>query len=99
MDQHGYLYDLLRELGLSDFAAETGEFLLVRPLKIVLILVVAFALARLAARAVRRFLRTAHARSPMRAQSVRAQQRAGTLGDVLAGLARTLILGIAGLVV
>jgi hypothetical protein len=67
MDDHGYLYDLLRELGLSDFAAETGEFLLVRPFKIVLILVVAIVVARMAARAVRRFLRTAHARSPLRA--------------------------------
>jgi len=99
MDDHGYLYDLLRELGLSDFAAETGEFLLVRPFKIVLILVVAIVVARMAARAVRRFLRTAHARSPLRATSQRAQQRAATLGDVLAGLARTVIYAVAGLVV
>ena len=99
MDDHGYLYDLLRELGLSDFAAETGEFLLVRPLKIALIVVAAVVLARMAARAVRRFLRTAQARSPLKAGSVRAQQRATTLGDVLAGLARTVIYAVAGLVV
>jgi small conductance mechanosensitive channel len=99
MDDHGYLYDLLRELGLSEFGAETGEFLLVRPLKIVLILVAAVVLARMAARAIRRFLRSAQARSPLKATSVRAEQRAATLGDVLAGLARTVIFAVAVLIV
>jgi small conductance mechanosensitive channel len=99
MDDHGYIYDLLRKLGLSDFGASTGEFLLLRPLKIVLILVVAMVLARMAGRAIRRFLGTALARSPLRAQSARAQQRATTLGDVLAGLARTIIMAVAALVI
>ncbi len=40
---HGYVYDLLIKLGLSDFAARTAEFILVRPLKIVLILLAAVA--------------------------------------------------------
>ena len=35
--QHGYVYELLRKLGLSDFQASTGEFLLVRPLRVLLL--------------------------------------------------------------
>jgi small conductance mechanosensitive channel len=99
MSDHGYVYDLLRKLGLSDFGASTGEFLLLRPLKILLVLVAAAMVSRVAARTIRRGLRTALARSPLRAQSPRAQQRATTLGDVLAGLARTIIMGIAVLII
>ncbi len=98
-DEHGYIYDLLIKLGLTDFGARTGEFLLVRPLKIVLILVTAVVLARLAGRALRKFLRSVQARSPLRAGSMRAEQRTATLGDVLAGVARMLILGVAILMV
>ena len=98
-DQHGYIYDLLIELGLSDFGARTGEFLLVRPLTIVLILVAALVLARLAARGIRRFLRSVKSRSPLRAASARADQRTETLGDVLASVVRMLILGVAILMV
>ncbi|MEY2566048.1 MAG: moderate conductance mechanosensitive channel [Actinomycetota bacterium] len=97
--ERGYIYDLLVKLGLTDFGARTGEFLLVRPLKILLILVIAAIVARLAARAIRRFLRTVQARSPLRAGSHRAQQRAATLGDVLAGVSRMLIFAVAGLMV
>jgi len=86
MDQHGYLYDLLRKAGLTDFQASTGEFLLVRPLKLVLIVVAGLVLARLGARATRRFARTLHTRSLLRSSSARAQQRAATIGDVLANL-------------
>jgi len=86
MDRHGYLYDLLRKTGLTDFQARTGEFLLVRPLKIVLLLVAGLLLARVGSRATRRFVRTLQTRSLLRASSARAQQRAATIGDVLANL-------------
>jgi small conductance mechanosensitive channel len=86
MDEHGYLYDLLRKMGLTDFQASTGEFLLVRPLKIAVLVLAGFLLARLATRMVRRFARTLHARSLARTTSPRAQQRATTIGDVLANL-------------
>ncbi len=72
MDEHGYLYDLLREAGLTDFQARTGEFLLVRPLKIILFLVVGWVVGRFASRAIHRFVRTLHARSLTRAGSIRA---------------------------
>jgi hypothetical protein len=66
---HGYVYDLLRKLGLSDFAARTGDFLLVRPLTIALIMLAALVVGRLAARAVRNFVRTGYHRSPVRPQT------------------------------
>jgi len=98
-DQHGYIYDLLIKLGFTDFGARTGEFLLVRPLKIVFILGVAMVVSRLAARAIRRFVRSLKSRSPLRATSLRADQRATTLGDVLASVTRMLIMAVAILMV
>ncbi len=95
---HGYLYDLLTRIGLSDFAASTGEFLLVRPLKIVLIIGVAIMIARFGARTFRRFVFSAHRRSPLRV-SVRGEQRATTIADALGSMSRILILGVAGLFV
>jgi small conductance mechanosensitive channel len=96
--EHGYIYDLLVKLGLSDFGARTGEFLLVRPLKVVLILVLALVLARLSGRAIKRFVRSVQSRSPL-LSSARAEQRAQTLGDVLASGARALIMTDAVLMV
>ncbi len=96
-DKHGYIYELLSKLGLSTFQASTGEFLLVRPLKIVLILVGAMLLGRLATRAIRRVVGTAQRRSPLRAASPRASQRGDTVADVLSSIVRLSILGIAAL--
>lgn len=89
--EHGYLYDLLLKVGLSKFAASTGEFLLVRPFRILLMVLVGVIVGRLAARAARRFVKTLHARSPVRSVSIRAEQRVGTVGNVLAGMARVAI--------
>ena len=91
MPDHGYLYDALRKAGLSDFAASTGEFLLVRPLKILLIAAMAMIVGRIGARALRRSVRAVRARAPMSTPSVRAEQRASTLGDVLASLFRAVV--------
>jgi small conductance mechanosensitive channel len=96
--RHGYLYELLRKAGLSDFGASTGEFLLVRPLKIAAIVVAAMLIARLAARAAGRSIRGISARSPVRSQSLRAEQRANTVGDVVGGLVRAAVWAVAGLV-
>ena len=86
MEEHGYLYDLLRRAGLSDFQASTAEFLLVRPLKIALMVAAGLVIGRLGARAARRFVRTLHSRSLLRSGSPRARQRADTVGDVLANV-------------
>jgi moderate conductance mechanosensitive channel len=92
---HGYIYELLRKLGLSTFQSSTGEFLLVRPLKIVLILLGAVVLARITSRALRRVIGAAQRRSPLRAASARAEQRADTVGDVIGNFVRVSILGLA----
>ena len=94
-EDHGYIYDLLIKLGLTDFGARTGEFLLVRPLKILLILVASIVVSRVAGRAIRRFLRAAKARNPLRSDSARGEQRLSTIGDVLVGLVRALIFTVA----
>ena len=99
MRDRGYLYELLREAGLSDFAARSLEFVLVRPLKIVLILLAAWILARLGARTVRRAIRSLHSRSPIRRSSLRAEQRASTLSDVLGSVVRVVVWVVAGLLV
>lgn len=98
-EDHGYIYELLIELGLSDFAARTLEFILVRPLKIALILAAAFLLGRIAARAAKRFIRTGYHRSPVRPQTPRAEQRAETVGQLASSVVRGLILAVAGLLV
>jgi small-conductance mechanosensitive channel len=95
---HGYVYQLLLKLGLSTFQASTGEFLLVKPLKIAAILVAAVILGRIASRAARRFVRGLHRRSPLLVTSLRAEQRAATVGDVLASLLRGVILSLAFLI-
>jgi small conductance mechanosensitive channel len=92
---HGYIYDLLIKLGLTDFAARTAEFILVRPLKIVLILVAAIVLGRIAGRAVRKFIRTGYHRSPVRTQTPRATQRVDTVGEVAASVVRGIAMAIA----
>ena len=99
VDDHGYVYDLLRKLGLSDFGARTGEFLLVRPLKIALVLLVAMVLTRLAARTVRRAVISFRARAPMASSRVRAEQRASTLADVFASVVRSVVWVIAFFVI
>ena len=96
---HGYVYDLLRKLGLSDFQASTGEFLLVKPLKIAAILVIAVLLGRLGSKAVRRFVLGIHRRSPLLITSARAEQRAATVGDVMASILRGAIMSVAILIV
>ena len=96
-DQHGYIYELFRKLGLSTFQSSTGEFLLVRPLKILLIAALAVVIARVTSRTLRRVIGTAQRRSPLRATSARAEQRADTVADVVGGLARLAIFAIAGL--
>lgn len=99
MDQHGYLYDLLREWGMGDFGARSWEFVLVRPLKILLVVAAGVVVTRIAVRAARRFVRTLQARAPARAGSVRAEQRAATLADVVTGLVRAVVWLVVVLVV
>jgi small-conductance mechanosensitive channel len=95
----GYLYDFLRKIGLSDFGARTGEFMLVRPLKVVLILIAAALIGRLASRAIAKWIRALPQRAPLRDVSGRAERRAVTLGAVLGSTARVVIWSVAVLMV
>ena len=91
VDAHGYIYHLLRNWGMGDFGASTWEFVLVRPFKIALLLVIGLALSRMGGRLVRRFVRSLSTRSPVHTASVRTEQRVSTLGDVLGGLLRAVV--------
>ncbi|MDP9070495.1 MAG: mechanosensitive ion channel family protein [Actinomycetota bacterium] len=88
MDEHGYLYELLRTVGFGRSEATTGESLLGPPLKIALLVLAGALVTRIGVRAAHRFVRAVHQRSPLRQASARAEQRATTLSDVLGGLVR-----------
>ena len=96
MPERGLLHDLLAELDLSDISARTGDF--ARPLRVLFVVVAAVVLARLGARTVRRAVRSFVARAPL-ARSARADQRASTLGEVLASVIRAAVWGVAALVI
>jgi len=96
---HGYVYDLLRSLGLTQLSAETGQFLLDRPLRILCILLGASIGVRLAARGARRVVASVRRRSPRQGSSARADQRAGTITDALVNMARVVIWAMALLMV
>lgn len=94
---HGYVYDLFRKLGLSDFGARTAQFLLVRPFRVALILVGALLVGRALSRVTERAVRSLHKRAPMRATSVRGELRTATMATALARLVRLVVWIIAAL--
>lgn len=95
----GYIYDLLRERGLSDLTARTVELLLLRPLRIVVIVVVAGLVARWGGRLLRRAVRSLGVRSPRRTSAPRAEQRATTIADAIAGFWRVVVVIISALMI
>lgn len=98
MGDTGYLYDLLRRLGFDDFAARSGEFLLLRPLRIVLVLVAALVVARIASRLLARAVRSVRVAPPLSTLgelSPRVVQRTNTIAEVLSSLVRVVVFGVA----
>jgi small conductance mechanosensitive channel len=94
-----YLYTLFKKLGLSDFGAETAQFL-VRPFEILLILLGAMVLSRIGARLVRRSIQGLVTRSTLRSESAsRTPARAETLAGVGASLVRIVVWTIAVLLI
>jgi small conductance mechanosensitive channel len=91
---NGYLYHLLRTLHLSERSARTGQLVLGKPLRILLIVLGAALVARLVARAVRRLVASMRRRAPL-PRTVRGEQRAATVGDAGANLARALVAAVA----
>ncbi|HUQ62431.1 MAG TPA: mechanosensitive ion channel family protein [Acidimicrobiales bacterium] len=98
-NDNGYIFDLLEELGFSEFAARTGQFLLGRPLAIFLIIVVAFAISRVASRIANGWVDALVARSALPARAVRSAARAKTLASVVASLVRVVIWTMAVLLI
>lgn len=95
----GYIHDLLRQYGASEFVARTVQFVLVRPLEILVILVVAWLLSRLGAKVARRTLRSLSSRTRVEALSPRASLRVETIGALIASLWRALVWIIAALTI
>ena len=89
----------LDKIGLDGFARDTVEFLLERPLKIVLILALALLFARLGSRFAARSIRSIATRSPLREVSPRSEQRAATLAGVAVSLIRIFVWTMAGLLI
>lgn len=96
---NGYVYDLLQELGLSDFAARTGQFLLGRPLAAVLILIVAVVVSRLSSRLARRWVESVVARSALSRRGGSSAGRARALASVSASMVRAVVWTVAALLV
>ncbi len=67
----GYLFELLRTLGISDGTARHLQILLLRPLSIVVTLVATFLIARYGSRAIHRTITAVRKRADQRAEAVR----------------------------
>ncbi len=83
LSSDGYLYRLFRELGMSRKGALTSEFLILGPLRIVGIAILAFVIARVGRRLIRRAVTAARLRAPKRTRSTRTEQRARTVGEAI----------------
>jgi small conductance mechanosensitive channel len=90
-DSTGYVYDLVRRLGGSDFFARTAQFVLVRPLRIALIVAVAWLVARVGSRACLRSVHSLRLRAPGLLVSERAESRAATVGGALGSVFRAIV--------
>ncbi len=93
----GYVRRLAERLGASEFQAQTAEFLLVGPLRVLFILLGAWFLGRFGGRFLRRAVAEFRRRTPIRNRSVRSEQRAQTIGDALAGGWRIVVVIVATL--
>ena len=97
-ETHGYVHQFVRKLGFSEFTAETAEFLLGRPLAIVLILLGAFLISRAASRLARTSVEALVARSTLPGTTI-GTARVRTLAGVAASLVRIMVWAIALLLV
>jgi moderate conductance mechanosensitive channel len=98
-NDQGYIHDLLRQYGASEFVARTVQFIVVRPLEIILILVIAWLASRLGARVAKRLLRSLSTRTRLESLSPRASLRVETIGALVASVWRAVVWIIAGLTI
>ncbi|MDQ1356835.1 MAG: moderate conductance mechanosensitive channel [Acidimicrobiaceae bacterium] len=95
----GTLYQFLHDHGVSDGTAHTIQSLSVGPLRIAVVVVIAWVVTRMVPRTTRRLVRSLQLRAPARLTTVRASERAGTVGAVLGGVFRSIVWIIAFLTI
>ena len=110
----GYLYELLRALGISESTARHLQDLLLRPLSILIVVLVAWLVSRYGARLIRETVRRVRSRAELRAAAASASdagipdnsavhlalaQRVETVGRILANCWRVVIWVIAVLTI
>jgi small conductance mechanosensitive channel len=94
-----YACELVNKLGLTGFWARTAQFGLDRPLRILLVIVIAAVLSRVLGRLARRAVETMAGITPVRRVSARADQRAHTLAAVTGSVVRIVVWTTAGLTI
>ena len=95
----GSIHQIFTWFGASDSFANSAQSLLVGPLRIVTVLVLAFAITRLVPRLSRRLVRSLQLRTPLKLTSARADGRATTIAGVFASLFRAVVWLIASLTI
>jgi small conductance mechanosensitive channel len=91
VNDRGVIYQLLRSLGVSPGRAHTVQVYLAGPLKILLILVLAFLLSRIVVGLSRRIVNSLRLVSPLVRRTPRGEDRARTLTGVFASVLRVVI--------
>ncbi|MBV8235108.1 MAG: mechanosensitive ion channel family protein [Acidimicrobiia bacterium] len=94
-----YACELVNKLGITGFWARTAQFGLDRPMRILIVVVVAAVLSRVLARLARHTVEAMAGITPVRRTSERAEQRARTLATVTGSLVRIFVWVTAGLTI
>ncbi|MBV8296659.1 MAG: mechanosensitive ion channel family protein [Acidimicrobiia bacterium] len=94
-----YACELVNKVGLTGFWAKTAQFGLDRPMRILIVVVVAAVLSRVLARLARHTVEAMAGITPVRRTSERGEQRARTLATVSGSLVRIFVWITAGLTI
>src|SRR3954468_9341265 len=94
-----YGCELVHKIGLTGFWARTLQFGLDRPLKILIVILIAAIASSVLSRLARRAVETAAGITPVRRASARADQRARTLAAVTGSVVRIVVWTTAGLTI
>jgi moderate conductance mechanosensitive channel len=95
----GSIHELACRFGASDSLAKSAQDLLAGPLRILLVLITAFAVTRLVPRLTRRLVSSLQMRTPLRRTSLVAENRAATIASVLASVFRGIVWALAFLTI
>ncbi len=95
----GWLYHLLLKAGVSPDTASTVTDLVIRPIEILLVVLVAFVVARLGTAAIRRVLARVADQTAARSGSRRAAARVATMTGVVAHVWRLFVFVVAGAII